>query len=73
MCFEIARRVSSNGSASSLHVASPLAKRATMARLVEFANAAKVSSSFSSSTAVDMTSSCTPPSSPKRKPSSMAD
>jgi hypothetical protein len=38
-----------NGSASSLTVASPSAKRAKIARRVEFANAAKVWLSLSSS------------------------
>jgi hypothetical protein len=42
MCLEMAGRLIVNGSASSFTVASPFAKRAKIARRVEFANAAKV-------------------------------
>src|ERR1700694_5151764 len=48
MCFETAGSVRSNGLASSLTVASPCAKRARMARRVEFDSTAKVSLSRSS-------------------------
>src|SRR5262245_27027880 len=51
MCFEMAGSVRSNGSASSLTVASPRASRARIARRVELANTAKVSLSRSSSIA----------------------
>ena len=43
MCFEMAGSVSSNGSARSLTVASPSARRARIARRVGLASAAKVS------------------------------
>ena len=49
MCFETAGSVSANGSANSLTLASPSASRARIARRVEFASAAKVSLSRSSS------------------------
>ena len=39
MCFEIAGSVISKGAASSLTVAEPLARRAKIARRVEFASA----------------------------------
>ena len=52
MCLEIAGSVISNGSASSLTVAAPSARRARIARRVELASAAKVSLSRSSSTIV---------------------
>src|SRR5207249_10645898 len=52
MCFEIAGSVISNGSASSLTVASPSARRARIARRVELARAAKVSLGRSSSIAI---------------------
>src|SRR5437016_5012563 len=52
MCFEMAGSVISNGSASSLTVAAPSARRARIARRVELASAAKVSLSRSSSIAV---------------------
>src|ERR1700736_3829461 len=54
MCFEIAGSVISNGSASSLTVASPSARRARIARRVELASAAKVSLSRSSSSIIVM-------------------
>ena len=50
MCLEIAGSVNANGSASSLTLASPCARRARIARRVVFASAAKVSLSRSSST-----------------------
>jgi hypothetical protein len=49
MCLEMAGKLILNGSASSLTVASPSAKRAKIARRVEFASAAKVWLSLSSS------------------------
>src|ERR1700686_1164176 len=49
MCFETAGSVRSNGLASSLTVASPCARRARIARRVEFASTAKVSLRRSSS------------------------
>src|SRR6516165_2369405 len=49
-CLETPGRVMSNGAASSLTVASPVARRARMARLVGSARAANVASSRSSTT-----------------------
>jgi hypothetical protein len=49
MCFEIAGKLILKGAASSLTVACPSAKRANIARRVEFANAAKIWLSLSSS------------------------
>ena len=49
MCLEIAGRVRSNGAARSFTVASPWARRERIARRVELASAANVSSSRASS------------------------
>jgi hypothetical protein len=54
MCLEMAGKLKSNGSASSLTVASPSANRAKIARRVEFAKAAKVWLSLSSSLLLTM-------------------
>ncbi len=56
MCFEIAGSVISKGSASSLTVAEPSARRARIARRVELASAANVSLSRSSSITMVMVS-----------------
>jgi hypothetical protein len=56
MCLEMAGKLMLNGSASSLTVASPSAKRANIARRVGFANAAKVWLSLSFSLLIIMIS-----------------